>query len=480
MSFSAIAQDCDCLISEVENNTVKSCNYSIGTEVIVGSVAEFKNAVRQANQTGGNMTILIEDGTYQVATPVSYPYVTASNVVFRSLSGNRDAVILTGTGMADVAPNTENGIFAVGDNITIADLTIKEVGNHAISLTGNNIFVYNVRIQNTFEQMIKGNGKGAGNVINNGKVKCSLLEYTNRIGPQWYIGGLDIHAGTNWVVSDNVFKNISSPSLAVAEHAIHFWRSSADNLIERNKIVNCDRGIGFGLGDSQNSGGIIKNNMITNDGQSIYSNVGIGVESSPNTQIYNNTIFVAHQNAIEYRFDITTGVKIYNNLTNKPISSRNNGSATINTNKTDAVASWFVNLGTGDLRLADNIPGVVDAGTTLPNVTLDIDKTVRTQSNDIGACQYNGVLSVDTHGKANNEIIAYTLPASNQVTVKSTLPTSSTITVYNVNGQKTAFFKDKHLNNGFQIDVKNWSNGVYFFNVSTNTLTKTLKLVVSK
>jgi len=62
------AQDCDCLIAEVENNEVTSCNYSVGTEIVVATASEFMDAISQANNSGGNMTILIADGTYQIAS----------------------------------------------------------------------------------------------------------------------------------------------------------------------------------------------------------------------------------------------------------------------------------------------------------------------------------------------------------------------------------------------------------------------------
>jgi len=93
------AQNCECTIQQVQNNEVSPCQITYGSSVIVSTVQEFRNAINQANSTGGDMTILIEDGTYQVASTSSYPYITASNVVIRSLSGNRDAVVLTGTGM---------------------------------------------------------------------------------------------------------------------------------------------------------------------------------------------------------------------------------------------------------------------------------------------------------------------------------------------------------------------------------------------
>lgn len=380
------AQDCTCTISQVENNTVESCNIVIGEVVTVSNESEFYNAVNTANNSGGNMTILLNDGEYNLASTSQYPYITASNMVFRSASGNRDAVIISGQGMQNVNPATEIGIYLVGDNITVADLTIRNVGNHGIATNSDNHLIHNVRIQNTYEQMIKGNsaGDGADDCI----VQCSLFEYTNGVGPQWYIGGLDIHEGNNWIVRDNVFKDIASPSQQVAEHAVHFWDNSGDNVVERNKIVNCDRGIGFGLGSSPNSGGIIRNNMITNDGSGAFHDVGIGLETSPNTEVYNNSIHVAYQNAIEYRFPATMNVQIINNITNRDITSRNGGQADESNNYEDASSSWYVNVNDGDLRLVSYISEVTDKGTGLGDLVLvDIDQSQRPQGSayDIGA-----------------------------------------------------------------------------------------------
>lgn len=127
----------------------------------MSTVGEFNTAVNLAN-ANGNRTILIAVGTYQVASTASFPYITGSNIVFRSLSGNRDNVVLTGAGMSDDAPLVENGFYIVVNNITIADLTIRDVGNHGIAGHGDSMFVHNVKIQNTYEQMIKGTSAGDG------------------------------------------------------------------------------------------------------------------------------------------------------------------------------------------------------------------------------------------------------------------------------------------------------------------------------
>ena len=368
ISNSIFAQECSCSIGQVESNSVISCKKVIGNVVTISSESEFYSAVNQANSTGGSMTILFSDGEYNLASTSQYPYITASNMVFRSASGNRDAVIISGQGMQSVSPGTEIGIYLVGDNITVADLTIRNVGNHGIATTSDGHLIHNVRIQNTYEQMIKGNstGDGADNCI----VQCSLFEYTDGVGPQWYIGGLDIHEGNNWTVSDNIFRNIASPSQQEAEHAVHFWDNSGDNIVERNMIVNCDRGIGFGLGSSPNAGGIIRNNMITNDGSGNFDDVGIGLETSPNTQVYNNSIYISYQNAIEYRFESTNNVIITNNLTNKAITSRNGGQAIESSNYDDGSEDWFVDVNNGDLRLVDNIALVVDQGQDLDQLIM--------------------------------------------------------------------------------------------------------------
>jgi len=386
---------CGCTVSEVENNNVKSLDTIVGTVVNVSTVNELWDAFNLANNSGGNMTILIEDGTYPVASTSSYPYLTAQNLVIRSASGNRDAVILTGQGMQDVSPQTEIILSLQGNNVVIADLTLRNTGNHAISINSDNHIIHNVRIQNTFEQMIKGTSPTSTN--NNTVVQCCLMEYTEGIGPQWYIGGLDIHGGTNWVVRDNFFHDIASPSQAVAEHAVHFWDESSDNIVERNVIVGCDRGVGFGLGNSPNEGGIIRNNMIVNDGSQPFHDVGIGLETSPNTLVYNNTVHIAYQNAIEYRFEATTRGVITNNLTNRPITSRNGGTASLNTNVTNAETDWYVDAAAGNLRLVEAELTVFDQGTDLSGFCdEDIDQEIRPQgiAFDIGAQEWKVLQSV--------------------------------------------------------------------------------------
>ncbi len=459
---SSLAQDCHCTISEVENNSVIPCTLVIGETVTVTNATELREAIIQANANGGSMTILLEDGTYPIASTSWYPYITASDMVFRSASGNRDAVILTGTGMKDVSPGTEMGIYCVGTNITIADLTIREIGNHGIATHGDSMFVHNVRIQNTYEQMLKGTAAEDG--ADYGIVQCSMFEYPDGIGPQYYIGGLDIHQGDHWIVRDNVFKNIISPSQFVAEHAIHFWNNSSDNTVERNHIINCDRGIGFGLGSSPSEGGIIRNNMIYNDGSGLFHDVGIGLETSPNTKVYNNTIWIEYPNAIEYRFAETNNCEIVNNLTNKLIRSRDGGQAALMSNYTNANPVWFEDLASGNLRLPNEIPEVTDQGTSLKeDVSADIDKVSRPQgaAYDIGASEY--VFPSHTREpKHAAEVSVFPNPAINALTIQADLTIPVDLVICNSMGIPVASFLQLDISNGYVLDVSTWIPGFYF------------------
>jgi hypothetical protein len=459
IGMTSISQDCNCNIDQVENNTVEPCSIIVGTVDTVSTTTELKNAIIAANNDGGNRTILIADGSYQIASIEWYPYITASDVVFRSLSGIRDNVMLTGNGMIDVAPNVESGFYLVGDNITIADLTIKDVGNHGIATQGDNLFVHNVRIQDTFEQMIKGTSADDG--ADFGIVQCSLFEYTAGIGPQWYIGGLDIHKGDQWIVRDNIFRNIASPEGSTAEHAVHFWNNSANNIVERNWIINCDRGIGFGLGDSPNEGGIIRNNMIYNDGAGPFNDVGIGIQSSPNTQIYNNSIHIQYFNAIEYRFPITLGVEIANNLCNRNISSQNGAVANLTTNIDDASDEWFLDISQGDLHLVSSDIGPVDSGTDLGSlVENDLNQTPRPQGTgyDIGAHELWGPTSIEL--KEDYVLNIFPNPSNDLINIQLNSDPGTEIMILNVIGE-VVYFGQNLANENLAINVSFWNPGVY-------------------
>ena len=335
---------------------------------------------------GPGDVILLMDGTYQISGQFAL-VPGADNITIRGKSGNREAVVIRGQGMYG---GVNHGFWIDKDNITIEDITIQDVANHCIQLHVNtdNFHLKNCILRDGFEQLLKvPYSSGVSDPSENGIVEDCLFEYKAGVAPNWYTGGIDVHFGQDWIVRNNTFKDIQSPGGDLAEHTIHFWTDSEGTLVEQNLIINCDRGIGFGLGLVRHIGGIIRNNMIYHDGSGAFADVGIGIESSSDTQIYNNTIYFNHDrylNAIEYRFGGTYGTTIANNLTNKLITSRNGGTATLESNRTDAQPGWFVNPFSGDLHLAD--PGaieVVDQGHTLSGLVNDFDGDRRPQGRGI-------------------------------------------------------------------------------------------------
>lgn len=354
----------------------------------VNTAAELGHAVRKANRAGGNRTIRLANGTYTLKQMLR---ITAPNISIRGASGVRGDVVLRGAGMNGGVPH----IFLVqADSFTVADLTLGWVANHGIQIQGehdaDDLLVHNVRFVDTGEQMLKVtySRKTPSVRSDRGVVRCSLFEYSAGIGPQWYVGGIDAHNGGDWEVKDNVFRGIRSPETRLAEHAIHFWSGSSNTLVERNIIIDCDRGIGFGLGTSTHVGGLIRNNMV-------YStrDAGISLESATGTRVLNNTVYTeGYGNAIEYRFGTTREVIIRGNLTHGSIQSRNGAGGTADSNYTSATPAFFVDYATGDLHLTSARAEVVNQAPALAEVPDDIDRRARPVgvAPDLGAHEWNG------------------------------------------------------------------------------------------
>ena len=370
------------------------------TTINVSSVSALMSAVSTANSAGGNRTILVADGTYTLTDTL---YINAPNITIAGASSARDKVIIQGDAMSDTA-QVGSVIRVAGNNFQLHDVTLQKSRWHLIQIAGetNNAdgpIIRNCILRDANQQIIKVSNDASNRAAtsDNGLVENCLFEYTAGIGPQYYIGGIDAHGSKGWTVRGNTFRNIISPSTSVAEFAVHFWDQSANNIVERNTIVNCDRGIGFGLQNAPNSAGIIRNNMIyhaANKGS--FADVAIALAESPNTQVYNNSIYDEnYQSSIEYRFASTTGVQIINNLANKPLQARDGGTATTAKNVTNASASWFAGVTSGNLHLASAVSSVVDQGQAVSGLTNDFDGQTRPQGAgiDIGADEYGATVA---------------------------------------------------------------------------------------
>ena len=239
-------------------------------------------------------------------------------------------------------------------HFSIDGITLQNAKAHLIQIAGEHNADYSVIrnciFQDSYQQLIKisyDKEERAEISADFGLIENSTFRYTEGIGPNYYIGGIDLHAGNSWIIRNNKFKDIPSPGSSIAEHAIHAWNNANNTLVEQNIIEDCDRSIGFGLytQDRHSSiafshrGGTIRNNLILHkNNNDPFADTGIILEDSANTLIENNRIWLEHDypRAIEYRFPSTQNVIIKNNITNKDIVSRNGGKAKLLNNKSNA------------------------------------------------------------------------------------------------------------------------------------------------
>lgn len=365
---------------------------SAAFSIAVGSVEQLKTALDTANARGGDTAILLADGVYTLSDTL---YVNAPNVTIASQSGSRDAVVIQGDAMSASA-RVGNLIRVAGSGFRLSGLTLQRAGWHLIQIAGeedaDGAVIRDCVLRDSYEQMLKISRDEAAPTVtaDGGLVENCVFEYSAGIGPQYYIGGIDAHGAKNWVIRANLFRDIASPNTDVAEFAIHFWSGSAGNVVERNVIVDCDRGIGFGMDGRGNQGGVIRNNFVHHTANADpYADVAIALADSPDTLVYNNTVLLenAFGWAIEYRFAATRDVLIVNNLSNRPILSRDGATGTVASNVANAERTMFRLQESGDLRLAGSIAAVVDQGQAVAGLVDDIDGQTRPRGGgyDIGA-----------------------------------------------------------------------------------------------
>jgi hypothetical protein len=317
--------------------------------VSVDSAPALYAAVKEAG-AGGSTVIELEDGIYLLPRALR---ISANNLTLRSASGDPTKVVLVGNGMRKTG-GVDNLVEVSGKHVALIGLTLQEAGNHLIQLRGENDADYfrllNCILRDSYEQLMKVTTRKASGEpsADFGVVRNTRFEYSDTLGPNFYIGGIDMHGGKNWLIENNSFRNIASPAASIAEFAIHLWTSSADNIVRDNVIINSDRGIGFGLTNQwfrHNRGGEISGNIILHLRPSNpFVDVGIALENSPGTLVSGNFIYLMHNypNAIEYRFEGTQGVVITGNITNKAITARNGGEALVEGNQTAALSNTAV------------------------------------------------------------------------------------------------------------------------------------------
>ena len=390
-----------------------------GTVVHVSTVAALVAAV---NNAAAGTTILLADGTY--ALDGEYLRFEVPGVTLRSASGNREAVVLDGNYL------TTEIIQIVASGVTIADLTLREAYYHPIHVTSTsgshtlNTMIYNVHIIDPGEQAVKINPYDpvAAYFTDNGIVACSHIELTAAGRPHirnnCYTGGIDAHQSRGWTIRDNLIEGFWCND-GLSEHAVHFWVTSRDTLVERNLLRNNARGVGFGLRDSEASGanrpygdnpcpsagsgyvdhygGLIRNNFIYADSVGLFASsdgfdCGICLWQACGARVLHNTVASTQApfSSIEWRFP-NTDVAVINNLVT-PLSAtlrtRDGATALQQNNLSGQPLTLFVGNGTGgELHLKTSATAAINKVTAPADAADDIDGDHRpagTQA-DIGA-----------------------------------------------------------------------------------------------
>jgi hypothetical protein len=322
---------------------------TIKNQVFIHSAEQLLREITNANKSPIAVMLTLSEGVYTLDRTIN---ITGDNIVLTSLSGLPEDVIIQG----GILPNSGIGniLRVSGKNFILSGITLRNARNHLVQIAGESDADFPVIrdciLQDAYQQLIKVSydRDRAPDISSDwGLIENCRLEYTEGIGPNFYIGGIDVIAGNGWIIRNNKLKDIASPFESLAQYAIHIWTNASNTLVENNIIEDCDRGIGFGLGHGSDHpayayshrGGVIRNNLILHtNNDNPFSDVGIGLENSPGSIVIGNRIWLGgnYPNAIEYRFPSTRDVIISNNITNKAIRSRNGGEAELSDNITDA------------------------------------------------------------------------------------------------------------------------------------------------
>ncbi|MGH9387890.1 MAG: choice-of-anchor Q domain-containing protein [Vicinamibacterales bacterium] len=370
-----------------------------GPGIEVNSVAGLEGALRSASPGD---TILLADGDYALRAMLD---ISVPDITIRSASGDPSKVVLHGRGMVGDAVGVAISVSAPG--ATVADLTVRDVGYHAIQVRGergaSRFTLHNARLLDTGQQLLKGSVSANPIYADDGLVACSEFSYTTS-APSDYTNAVDLLATRGWVIRDNRFLRIRGPESQGwrSGPTILIWKASEATVVERNVIIDSFRGIAFGLEpgpaplsrngphDYDHLGGVIRNNVVVN--LNSWADEAIEANAARDVRIEHNTVLAESRNApwsIGVRFPAAYAV-VRNNLTNLPLQRRNGGRADTEANIFNATRSWFMDPTKQDLRLATGSSPAIDTAAAIPDVTDDFDRVPRPQGRgpDIGAFEF--------------------------------------------------------------------------------------------
>ncbi len=351
---------------------------------------------------GAGGTILLGEGRYRLPRVIILR--EKKNITIRSAAGDPTKVVLSGKGWDSEAKGDDILRIARCEGITIADLTFADCRSYGIKVEAENapkdICIYNCRFRNIGVRAIKGSAGQDQNVrAVRGSVRFCHFENTKIPPAHWLFGGdyiaaIDMMALEDWTFSDNVFRNIKGRN-GGGRAAIFIWVRSRGIVVERNLIINCDRGVAFGNPGKSTANvageqlvyvrdGVIRNNFITGG-----PDCGIELWYAEHIKVCNNSIWRPERNWSR-GIRIGTGTShtdIVNNLVHGEILL-DGGEARLRQNLAGRLDGYFVDPTSGNLALTQTATEAIDHGVSLPDVTEDIRRRPRSERPDLGAWEF--------------------------------------------------------------------------------------------
>lgn len=305
----------------------------------VSNVGEFNKVLKESSEQGGNVAIVLKSGTYVFDKTI---YIKTDNLMIMSATGDPYDVILKGLG--------GNLIRVSSSHFAIDGLTLADARNHLVQVAGesnaSHFKINNSILQNAYEQFLKVSYNRARpeNFSREGAVTNCIFQFTRGVAKNFYTGGIDALGSKDWLVANNIFRDLASPGEHISQHAVHFWVNSSGTRIINNLFIDVDRAIGLGMPldvnkkiiDFSHRDGKVKGNVIYHsDNGDPYADTGIILEAAENTKVIGNYVYFEHEypNAIEYRYESSGTNVIMDNSVSGEIRSRDGAEAVLEGNK---------------------------------------------------------------------------------------------------------------------------------------------------
>ena len=370
----------------------------------VSTASEFLTAL---NEVQAGTKIILEKGVYRIAS---------RNIRLKHDGASYAPIVVTAEKLGDAVLelDTLEGFYVDKSYWSFQNLKIVGVCQshdqceHAFHVvgSGNHVIIRN-NVVTDFNAHIKVNPitqNGVQQVPDDGVIEGNSFFNHSVRDTSNPVTLLDIIAVNDWVVRDNLIADFVKGGGNKVSYAAFFKGNGSRNLFERNLVAcrvkqnqkgGAQVGLSFGGGgtdasvcrdgkcDVEHTAGTIRHNVIMH-----CDDVGIYLNKSKNTEIYNNTLI--NTLGIDIRYSQSSAV-LANNVVTGRIKDRDGGQSQEVSNfvfDVDDVGDVFEGAFSGDFRLIDK-DDIVDQGVDLQEIEQDFCGINRGLAKvDIGAFEY--------------------------------------------------------------------------------------------